>query len=98
MADLLRATANLPSSFHFEGRRIKPGETFVCDSPRMTKMLLDIQVAEIEERDVQIVDLTNLHTAIPDTAVLLGGKALKPRKRGRPRKGDYARRDMRAED
>lgn len=89
MPDYLKATANVPASFSFNGRRVRPGDPFVCYSPRLTVSLLEMGVAVRDER--YTVEPGPLVPVRRD--VIASPPASAPRKRGR-----YKRRDLRAED
>jgi hypothetical protein len=95
MADFLNATAKVPSSFAFDGRRVRPGDHFTSDSPRMTRTLLDIGFAELAEDSswnigAKVISEPNTSNVAATFVVDV------PRKRGRPK--GYKRRDMQAED
>lgn len=96
MADLLKATPSVPSSFAFDGRRIRPGDQFLSDSPRMTQILLQLGFAEAVEQPEFAATPTYTETFSSTTRALESVVRPEKRKRGRP-KGSYKRRDLRAE-
>lgn len=90
MPDYLVATDRVPSSFSFDGRRIRPGERFVSQDARATKALIELGLAEpaAPQGAAELVYVRR--------DVLAPVPAQPKRGRGRPRR--YGRRDMQAED
>ena len=94
MPDFLKVTAAVPRSFRFNDKPVRPGDVITSKSERITKTLLDLHYAERVEAPAESAQQ---HDA-PSETITRDLSAETQKRKGAPRKGRYARRDMRAED
>jgi len=97
MTDLLRADR----AFRYANKELKPGDTFVAASANDVRTLTTIGHATLIERNYvapQEVDDVPEVEQVSDSSGEAPYTVEAKRKPGRPRKGAYSRRDLRAED
>jgi len=98
MTDLLRADR----AFRYANKELKPGDTFVAASANDAKTLTAVGHATLIEPDYvtpQPVDEVPGVEEVLDSSGEIADVTAEPKRRpGRPRKGTYSRRDLRAEE